>query len=225
MSAERPSGVPTLADDSRLATLGYGALTGGCVVVLVPATLIGLSVGLRTQGIDSDGLLSAGVASIPTLFVLWLAVFVWFRFAFYREAVRVSGAPPPGQVPLDVEAAHGVIDGKPEVVLLMRTRSTAGRHGNCRVELYPDGVQIVNPRHLKPRWQFSYANLVHAESITMVSVGGRTRTSRHFVRLIAARPRMAFFLSSTWFANGSVHVLIDKLREHAVAVFDESFEV
>jgi len=224
MTGDRPSGVPTLADDQRLATLGYGSVAGGCLVIVIPALLFGGAAVLNWQGIKADGLFSAGLAAIPTLFLLWLFVFIWFRFAFYREAVRVTGAPPPKSVPRVVKAADGVIDGPLEMVLLMRTRSTAGRHGNCRVEFYAGGIQVKHPRYPEPCWQFSYANLVHAESIKLTSVGRMTST-RNFVRLVTARPRMAFFFGNSWFMNRAVPVLVEKLRQHGVTTFDETFEV
>lgn len=225
VAGDRPAGVPTLADDTRLATLGYGALAGGCLVILIPAVLVGLALLLNSQGVNANGLMSAGIAAIPALFLAWLVVFVWYRLSFYRRAVTVTGAPPAQSVPRVVEAADGVIEGTPEIVLFMRTRSTAGRHGNCRVEFYAGGIQVKNPRHPESHWQFSYANLVHAESIQLVSVGGRMTTSQNFVRLIAARPRMAFLFGNSWYMNRGVPVLVRKLREHGVETFDETFEV
>lgn len=223
--SDRPLGVETLSDDAQLNTLGFASLGGGCAVVLIPGILFGIAALLSSRGVNSDEWVSAALAALATLFLLWLAIFAWYRILFYSKAVNVSGAPPRGQIPRVVDASDGVISGQPDLVLRMRVRSTLGRHGSCRVELYPGGIQIwKGAQHPEPRWQLSYSNLVHAESISMVSVGSRFASTRHFVRLITARPRMAFFFGNAWFVNRGAQVLVESLRQHGVTTISETFE-
>lgn len=222
---ERPRGVDTLSDDSRLQTLSCLSLGGGCTVILIPAALFGIGALLSSQHVNADFFATAGLVSIPVLFLLWLGVYMWQRILFFRSAVTVSGAPARSQIPRVVDAAEGVITGQPVLSVKMNTRSPLGRHGQCLVELYSGGIQIwKGPKQAEPRWQFSYSNLVHAESITVSSVGGRVSTTRSYVRLVVARPRMAFLLGNTWFYNRGAQVLAAALGQHGVTTFNETFE-
>lgn len=97
--------------------------------------------------------------------------------------------------------------------------------GMVWIELYPDGIQVWKGRDKpSPRWQFSYRNLVQAESVDLVATTKNGEVHQYFVRVIVDMPRMAFLFGSHWWRNKEARVLADKLREHGVPTVMEELD-
>lgn len=213
-----------LADDRRLLAMGLGSVVGGCLLFGLPLSLALLGAVLTSRGVNAEGLFTAAVIALGVLFVLWIAMFVAFRISFFRDAVKLPGGQG-AEGPRVVDAPMGTIGSQPELVITMPTRCTIGRLGRCRIELFAEGLQIWRgPKHPQPHWQISYRDLVQAESVDLVSntsKGGELH--QYFVRLIAVQPPMAFMIGSAWFRNTKVELLVNKLREHGVPTYAETF--
>ena len=224
--AHAPTGIQPLSADSRLNIISCVSLGGGCVFIAVPVSLfiVGALLGIRSS--PGNAVAGAGLVSIPILLIMWIALVLRFRDVFYRDAVTIAGQPTPADFPRSVVAASGVIAGEPELVLHLRTRCAIGKLGRCSVELYANGLQITKtPDRPVTRWQSAYGDVLRAECIDLVGTGGRTTAHSYFVRLITERPRMAFlFGGGLWGQNRSMQLLAAKLREHRVAVLDETID-
>ena len=213
-----------LSDDRRLTAMGLAVLGGGCIFILVPVLLVVVAVVTRGNRNVSDSFFGAAVVSAGIVFVLWIGVYFGFRFMFFHDAVRVAGAPPRSEIPR-VTAAPEVITGDAEWAIRLATRGTMGKVGKCWIELYANGLQIwKGPDHAEPRWQFSYQNLLQAESVDIVSSTKSGEVHQYFVRLIVDRPRMAFLFGSHWLRNKNAPALADKLRQHNVPTVSEEFD-
>ena len=153
---------------------------------------------------------------------LWLVLHIRYRFVFRTEAVAVPGGLTRADIPRVIEAPAGVIVGEPQLVVTLPTRCLAGWIGRCRVEFYAAGLQIwKGPQRPEPRWQFSYKDLLQAESVVLSSSGARNSQDQYSLRLIAARPRMAFLFGSA-FANRDTQLMLSELGKHGVPTFTES---
>jgi hypothetical protein len=60
--------------------------------------------------------------------------------------------------------------------------------------------------------------------VDLISSGRYGDVHQYFVRLIATRPPIAFLFGSHWFRNLDARLLVNKLREHKVPTFAESFD-
>jgi hypothetical protein len=191
----------------------------------VPLLLGG--VGIVVTKLGGEGELFFPPAALAALVVgaAWFYFYVAFRVVFLRDAVRMPGMVP--SEPPRVFDSPGVVSGEPQLVVRMQTRSTLGRHGRCRIELYREGLQIWRgPEHPEPRWQLAYRDLAQAERVDVVSIEARGGGTETFVRLIARRPPIAFLFGSGWFSivtrqSGAVALLMDVLERHGVTSFDD----
>jgi hypothetical protein len=216
-------GISALSDDPRLTKMSLAAVAGGCLVVIVPVLLFGVAALLSNRGINSDGVATASVILLPVLFVAWLVVYVGYRVVFFRDAVSIPDSLPKAMIPHVVDAPIRATGEEPGVVIKMRTRSTVGKLGKCRIEFYSDGLQIWRgARHPEPRWQFAYRDLLQAESVELMYVSGKGDSRQYFVRLIVGQPRMAFLFGNSWTVNRTAKLLVDKLREHKVTMVSET---
>src|SRR5260370_39088785 len=126
-------------------------------------------------------------------------------------------------IPHVVDAPIRATGEEPEVVIKMRTRSTVGELGKCRIEFYSDGLQIWRgAAHPEPRGQFAYRDLLQAESVELLYVSGKGDSRQYFVRLIVGQPRMAFLFGNSWTVNRTTKLLVDKLRDHKVTMVSET---
>src|SRR5260370_40204364 len=158
-------GISALSEDPRLTKMSLAAVAGGCLVVIVPVLLFGVAALLSNRGINSDGVRTASVILLPVLFVAWLVVYFGYRVVLFRDAVSIPDSLPKAMIPHVVDAPIRATGEEPEVVIKMRTRSTVGKLGKCRIEFYSDGLQIWRgARHPEPRWQFAYPDLLQAET-------------------------------------------------------------
>jgi len=226
-----PSGqaaVNRLSDDRRLFVMSCATLGGGCLWVLVRLTLAVLAGLFHGDRAVSNAFSRAAVIAVPTLLLVWVALHVGFRLTFYRDAVRVPGEGSRTEMPRVVDASAGVISGEPELVLKMQTRCSIGKLGNCSIQLYANGLQVSRgPQHPEHRWQFSYGDLLQAESVDLVSTGARGYSvSQSFVRVIIDQPRMVFLFGTNlwWLQNQKAQLLVNKLRQHRVPTFVESID-
>jgi hypothetical protein len=136
--------------------------------------------------------------------------------------LEVPGGVPKSEIPRVIDAPAEVIAGAPELVVKVQARCLLGRLGKCQIELYPAGVQVwKGPKHPEPQWQFSYDNLLQAESIVLSGSGMRNSQDQYCLRLIADRPRMVFLLGGSFTDNGT-QSLLSGLRKHGVRTFIES---
>src|SRR5919109_2177610 len=212
-AAARP--VARLADDRRLAILSGTALGGGCAIVFVPVTFIGLAFLFRDNKPVSNGLLTAAGVSLGIFFVVWVVAFFGFRLLFFRRAVNVEQGLPRSAIPRIVLSSSTT--GAAEWSTRVATRGSMGRLGRCWVELYADGIQITKaPDRPEPRWQFAYRDLLQVESVDLITTTRNGDVHQYLVRLIVDRPRMVFLFGSHWTRNPDVPVLAQKLREHGV---------
>lgn len=220
-AATSSNAIPTLASDRRLTLLSCGPMAGGCLAVFVPLALIGI--GALVNANDVDGwLIAAGIAFV-LIMGMSIAGYYRFRALFFRDAVTVPGGLPPDQIPRIV-AASGVITGEPDLAIKTRTRSTVGKLGKCWVEFYSGGVQISKgPDHPEPRWQFAYSDILQAEVADITSTGRMGTTHRYSVRMVTAKPRMAFLFGGSLFQNSKTQALANQLREHKVTLLNEEF--
>jgi hypothetical protein len=215
-----------LSDDPRLSWMGCATLGGGCLFVAVPLAL-GVLAGLfHSNRAASDALWSAALIAIPVLLAVWVALHVGFRVAFYKDAVTLPGRTIARDIPRVVEAPEAIA-GEPELVLEMRVRSSVGRLGTCSITLYGAGLEVSKASQSQPRWQFSYRDVIQAESVdvTMTSTRGYT-ARRTFVRLITVHPPMVFLLGTPWWhlQNRKAEELVGKMHEHGVTTFAESLD-
>jgi hypothetical protein len=216
-TSQSPGG-DRMAVDPRVLVMSCVSLAGGLLTVLSPLTLIGIAAATHAQW--------APPAAVISLFVfgaVWIAGLVGFRRVFVHDAVRVAGGLSKGEIPMVVEAAAGVIAGQPELVVKPSARCLTGRIGKCLVEFYPDGLQISRGAEPSPRWQFAYSDLAQAELLDVASTG-KTTVHQYYVRLIAARPRIAFLFKNTWSASNATSLIFDKLREHGVTTYSEELD-
>jgi hypothetical protein len=230
--AVEPAPIGKLSDDLRLVRMARASLRTSLIVFAIPVVLIGLLAVAAVM--KSSAVILVGALTALILFgvvaALWSALFISFRISFLRDAVNVPGGLTRTDVPHVVDAAAGVIDGKPHVVVSMRTRCAIGAIGRCRVEFFSEGIQIWRgPRNPVPRWQFRYRDLLQAESIDVITPAAAMGSpDQYLVRLIANQPRMAFLFGSVWFGtaegqNRNARMLVNKLRQHRVPVFDDDF--
>jgi hypothetical protein len=75
--------------------------------------------------------------------------------------------------------------------------------------------------HPEPRWQFSYTDLLQAESVVMEASGSRNSRDQYSLRLVAAQPRMAFLFGNS-FTNRDTQMMLEELRKHGVPTFTEA---
>lgn len=213
-----------LADDRRLTAMGYAGLAGGCVIVLIPGLLTGIALLTRGNADLSNGLLGAAIVAVGIIFVLWIGAYVGFRAMFFRDAARVEGAVPRSAIPGVIDTP-GVFTGTAEWAIRLPARGSMGRVGKVWIELYPDGIQIwKGPDKPWPRWQFSYRNLLQAESVDVVATTKNGEIHQHFVRVIVDMPRLVFLFGSHWWRNKDAPVLADKLRQHGVPTVTEELD-
>ena len=214
-----------LSMDRRLVRIGHSAMTVFIAMCAVPIALIGAAVVVGHFGGDADLFFVLGALAPVVLFATWLFLYLRFRVLFLRDAVSMPDVSSEA-IPL-VFDSPGLVHGKPTLVITMQTRSTLGRHGRCRVELYQDGLQIWRgPAEPEPRWQLAYRDLDQVEAVDVFSIESFGNNVETFVRLIARRPRMAFLFGGGWISvvtrqNRNAALLVGRLERQGVASFDD----
>jgi len=231
-AAEAIPGVSLLADDVRLTRLGRASLALGGLALIGPWLLCAVALVAAAFRIISYDLGLGMAALAVVLFVLfaagWLTMYVRFRLAFLRRALEVQGHAQNAGVQRDVGAGPGVISGKPLLLVKMQTRCATGSLGRCRIELYSGGLQIwKGPERPEPRWQFAYGDVVQAECLDLFTPSWVP--DLYVVRLVTARPSMAFLFGGVWVSsvegqNRNARLLTNKLRQHGVATFDATLD-
>jgi hypothetical protein len=211
----------TLTDNRPLtvAMLAYvvaGGLFGIAVLVGIGVAIVGAA--FHAQ---KDSLLGPLILLLFATGLVWLVLYVRYVFMFRAAAVQVRDGLAKADIPSVIDAP-GLVAGEPELVLRLPARYLRGRLGKCRVEFYATGIQIwKGPNHPEPRWQFSYPDLLQAESVVLQASGGRNSRDQYSLRLIAVRPRMAFLFGNS-FTNRDTQMMLDELRRHGVRTFTEA---
>jgi hypothetical protein len=219
-SAASSGRLNTLSDSRRLtiamlAYVGAGGLFGIAILVVIGVAIVGAALHVR-----NDSVLEAFILPLFALGIVWLVLYVRYRFIFRTTAVQVQGGLDKADIPSVIDAP-GLVDGAPELVVELPARYLRGRLGKCRVEFYATGIQIwKGPDHPQPRWQFSYDDLLQAESVVIEASGSRNSRDQYSLRLIAAQPRMAFLFGNS-FTNRDTQLMLEELGKHGVRTFTE----
>jgi hypothetical protein len=216
---DQRAGSDQLETDPRIFAMSCMSLGGAVLTIVAPigVLLIGLA-------LHAEWTLPVSLSLLFVFMAVWIAGAIGFRIMFLREAVKVSGGPAKVDIPRVIDAPSTVITGEPELVVKMVTRCLTGRVGKCRLEFYPEGLQICRDRnHPEPRWLFAYADLKQAELVDVVA-NGRVSVHQYYVRLIAARPRMAFLFGSQLSTNQNAKVIYSKLADHKVPTSGEELD-
>jgi hypothetical protein len=212
----------TLSGNRRLTTAMFAYLGTGCLFAIL--MLVGIAAAVF-EGVRHTRTVAVWGTAIVLLFpvaAIWLALYLRYRFMFRAAAVAVQGGLVKADIPRVVDAPAGVIAGEPELVVTLPARCLLGRLGKCHVEFYAAGVQIwKGPQHPEPRWQFSYEDLLQAESVVMEAFGTRNSQDQYSLRLIAAQPRMAFLFGNST-TNRDTQAMLNELAKRGVPTFTET---
>jgi hypothetical protein len=210
LTANRPLTV------AMLAYVVAGGLFGIAVLVAIGVAIVGAAIHAR-----DDSLLGALILLLFGTGLVWLVLYIRYRFMFRATAVQVQDGLAKADIPSVIDTP-GLVDGEPELVVKLPARYLRGRLGKCRVEFYATGIQIwKGPDHPEPRWQFSYHDLLQAESVVLEASGSRNSQDQYSLRLIAAQPRMAFLFGNA-FTNRDTQMMLEELRRHGVRTFTEA---
>lgn len=222
-SSDRTSAaiIPSVAGNRRVTGAELSYIGAGCLFALAVLVAIVVAVIDAYFHVRQDNVLAAVIVLIFVTGLLWLVLYFRYRFTFREAAVEVPGGLAKADIPRVIDAAPGVISGEPELVVSMPTRYLAGRLGKCRIEFYRAGLQIwKGPSHPAPRWQFSYEDLLQAESVAIEASGARNSRDQYSLRLIASRPRIAFLFGNA-FTDRDTQLMLEQLRKHGVRTFTE----
>jgi hypothetical protein len=201
---------------AMLAYVGAGGLFGIAMLAGIGVAIVGAEF-----HIQNDSVLGAFVLLLFATGVAWLVLYVRYRYMFRAAAVEIQDGLAKADIPRVIDAP-GLADGEPELIVKLPARYLPGRLGKCRVEFYATGIQIwKGPDHPEPRWQFSYNDLLQAESVVTEASGGRNSKDQYSLRLIAAQPRMAFLFGSSS-TNRDTQLMLDELGKHGVRTFTEA---
>lgn len=212
---------PLLSNDQRVTGAQLVYIGAGCLWGIVILLGVAAAVAAGAWHWQLDEFFGVLVVLVFATGLLWLILYWRYRFVFRTEAVRVPGGLGRAEIPRVVEAPAGVIRGEPELVVTLSAHYLGGRLGKCRVEFYAAGVQISRGReHPEPRWQFSYQDLLQAESVVLEASGGRNSRDQYAFRLIAAQPRMAFLFGNS-LTDRDPQLMLTELRKHGVRTFTE----
>jgi hypothetical protein len=213
--------IKTLSDSRRLtiamlAYVGAGGFFGVAILVVIGVAIVGAAL-----HVQNDSVLEAFILLLFALGIVWLVLYVRYRFMFRTAAVQVQDGLAKADIPSVIDAP-GLVHGAPELVVELPARYLRGRLGKCRVEFYATGIQIwKGPDRPQPRWQFSYDDLLQAESVVIEASGSRNSRDQYSLRLIAAQPRMAFLFGNS-FTNRDTQMMLEAFRKHAVRTFTEA---
>jgi len=211
----------TLSENRPLTMAMFAYLGAGCLFGIAVLVGIGMAIVAGAFHARIDSVLGALVILLFATGLLWLVLYVRYGLMFRAAAVQVQDGLAKADIPRVIDAP-GLVDGEPELVVKLPARYLRGRLGKCRVEFYATGIQIwKGPDHPEPRWQFSYTDLLQAESVVMEASGSRNSRDQYSLRLIAAQPRMAFLFGSS-FTNRDTQTMLEELRKHGVRTFTEA---
>lgn len=209
------STVPTMASNRRVVQAGLVyALSNALIFVMLLAALLWIAIG-HVNPSKSDLVASVFLGGA----VVWLATTLGLYFRYYLTFIGAALQVPSGvsraELPRVVEATRP-LEGE-EFAGRVRVKTVLGRSVNCRIELYSNGIRIWRgPSHEEPSFSFVYTDLLQAEISTLLVGRGPTAA---YVRLVAARPRMAFLISP----RGWSRELVKRLGDHGVATFGGLF--
>jgi hypothetical protein len=203
---------PTLAHNARVSVAGLMYLAS--YLLLFPLGLVALVWVLITHVDPSKNDTAAGLILGGAL--LWIVVvmsfYVRYALIFFHAALQVPSGASRQEVPPVLEPATPLMG--QDFDRYARVKTLLGRAGRCRIELYGNGIRIWRgPSHPEPSWSFAYTDLLQAEVVTLL--GGSRGPAPSYLRLIAARPRMAFLISSKRWSGD----LIKRLADHGVPTF------
>ncbi len=211
----------TLSGNRQLTIAMFAYLGAGCLFALVIVAGIGMAIVAAAAHVHDDSVLGTFILLAFAAGLLWLVLYFRYRFVFRGAAVHVEGGLSKADIPRVIDAP-GVVSGEPDLVVTLPARYLPGRLGKCRVEFYATGIQIwKGPDHPVPRWQFSYPDLLQAESVVMEASGSRNSRDQYSLRLITAQPRMAFLFGNS-FTNRETQMMLEELRKHGVRTFTEA---
>ena len=211
----------TLSDSRPLTIAMFAYLGAGCLFGIAVLVGIGMAIVGGAFHVHTDSVLGTFILLLFATGLLWLVLYVRYGLMFRAAAVEVQGGLAKADIPRVIDAP-GLVDGEPELVVELPARYLPGRLGKCRVEFYATGIQIrKGPADPEPRWQFSYTDILQAESVVMEASGSRNSRDQYSLRLIAAQPRMAFLFGSS-FTNRDTQTMLDELRKHGVRTFTEA---
>lgn len=212
VATDRGELAPTVASNVRV--LVAGLLYLGSYLLLFVLGIIAVAWVLIAHVDPSKNDTAAGLILGGAL--LWIVVvmsfYVRYALILFRAALQVPSGASPQELPPVVEPATPLMG--QEFDRYARVKTLLGRAGRCRIELYRNGIRIWRgPSHPEPSWSFVYTDLLQAEVVTLL--GGSRGPAPSYLRLIAARPRMAFLISSkSWTGD-----LIKRLGAHDVPTF------
>jgi hypothetical protein len=214
-----------LAGNRRLTIAMFAYLGAGCLWGVLGIAGMGIAVAMGATHAGHNSTLGTLLETVIVLFIaimpLWLVLYIRYRFMFRAAAVEVPNGLSKAQIPRVIDAI-GIVSRQPELVVDLPAMYLRGRLGKCHVEFYVSGIQIwKGPEHPEPRWQFAYKDLLQAESVVMESTGSRGSRDQYSMRLIAARPPMAFLFGNS-FASSDSQLMLEELRKHGVRTVNEA---
>jgi len=204
--------VPTVGSDTRVRVAALAYLGSYLLLFVLGAIAIAwVAIGHVNPSTNDT---AAGVILGGAL--VWVFTTIGLYLRYYRMLFSAALSVPSGaardEVP-PVVVATEALEGE-EFVGHARVKTLRGRAGRCRIEVYANGIRIWRGSgHTEPSWSFLYIDIVQAEVVTLL--GGARTPDQSYLRLVAARPRMAFIISSRrWTAD-----LIRRLARDGVPTF------
>jgi hypothetical protein len=204
--------VPTVGSDARVSVAALAYLGSYLLLFVLGAVAIAwVAIGHVNPSTNDT---AAGVILGGAL--VWVVTTIGLYLRYYRILLGAALTVPAGasrdEVP-PVVISTAALEGE-EFVGKARVKTLLGRAGRCRIEVYANGIRIWRgPSHPEPSWSFLYIDIVQAEVVTLL--GGARTPDQSYLRLVAARPRMAFIISSRrWTAD-----VIRRLAGHGVPTF------
>jgi hypothetical protein len=204
--------VPTVGSNTRVSVAALAYLGSYLLLFVLGAVAIAwVAIGHVNPSTNDT---AAGVILGGAL--VWVVTTIGLYLRYYRMVLSTTLSIPSGAARdevLPVVMTTAALEGE-EFVGKASVKTLLGRAGRCRIELYANGIRIWRgPSHTEPSWSFLYIDIVQAEVVTLLG-GARTPDQSH-LRLVAARPRMAFIISSRRWTDD----LIRRLAAHGVPTF------
>jgi hypothetical protein len=205
------STVPTLASNRRVEQAGLVyVLSYALIFVMALAAFLWIAIA-RVNPSKDDVVADVFLGGIVVWLALTVILYLRYYLTFVHTALQVPSGVSGAELPRLIEAAKPLED--EEFASGARVRTLLGGSANCRIELYRNGIRIWRGRDRDGfSFSFLYTDMVQAEMSTLVVGRG---PSAAYVRLVAARPRMAFLISPRRWSRE----LVMRLGDHGMATF------
>jgi hypothetical protein len=206
---------PTMAHNIRVSVAGLMYLASYLLLFLLGFVAVAWVLIAHVDPSKNDTALGLVLGGALLWFLVTMSFYLRYVLILFRAALQVPSGAAREELPRVLDPAAQLVG--QEFDRDAQVKTLLGRAGKCRIELYGNGIRIWRGRsHPEPSWSFVYTDLLQAELVALL--GGPRGPAPSYLRLIAARPRMAFLISSkSWTGD-----LIKRLGDHDVPTFGDS---